>query len=313
MKKYVPINSYETARFCEVRTFCRLPYEKKTEGVDFAVIGIPFDGGCGFQTGSRLGPASIRNMSGLLRGSDIYLGVNQFEYVTGVDYGDVPVVPFSIESTYKKVEDTLTPIVKNGVIPICMGGDHSITLPELRALAKVHGPLALVQFDSHLDVSDAYLGEKYNHGSMFLRGVEEGIIDTEHSIQVGIRAIYGVEDIKDSERLGYKVITADEAIELGPEKLGQIIKERVGNQKAFLTFDIDFVDPAYAPGTGTIEIGGYTSRDALIAVRQLHEINFVGFDLVEVLPALDPANITAYLAAKIMSEFISNIVYKKMK
>jgi len=311
LKKYHPVDSTVVPRFCDIRTFMRLPHVKTTEDVDFAVVGVPCDTGATFRTGARFGPAAIREMSMLLRAASANLGVNIFEYLSGVDYGDINVNPCSIEDAHRAIEEGLQPIVDAGVIPICLGGDHSITLPELRAVAKKYGPVALVHFDAHLDTYDMENGSKLTHGTPFARAVEEGLIDTGHSIQVGIRGIFSIETIKESEELGFKVITAKEMREIGLEQVAKQINERVGDKLAFLTFDIDFLDPAYAPGTGTIEVGGFTSYEALYLVRQLKDINFVACDVVEVLPAFDPTQITAYMAGNVVHEFISMLALKK--
>ena len=312
MKKYHPANSLESPRFCGIRTFMRLPNIRTTSDVDVAVLGIPFDTACSFRTGSRFGPAAIREMSVTIRPYNVNLGINSFEYVSVVDYGDVPVVPGYIEESYEKIEKELETIVNSGIIPICLGGDHSITLAELRAISKKYGPIALVHFDSHTDTVDSYFGKKHNHGTPFRRAYEEGLIDTSHSIQVGIRGnFYEADGLKNSTDLGFKVITANEIHELGIKEVGRQIRERVGNRLAFFTFDIDFVDPAYAPGTGTIEVGGFNSYETLALIREVKSINFVGFDVVEVLPAYDPTQITAFLAANIAHEFISIVALNK--
>ena len=312
MKKYIPLNSLETPRFAEIKTFMRLPNVKTTEDVDYAVIGVPFDTGTTYRPGARFGPAAIRDISSRIKPYNVPQRINVVDELSGVDYGDVPVIPGFIEDTYDQMVKGLTPIVKAGVIPICLGGDHSITLGELRAVASVHGPVALVHFDSHFDTIDSYFGKKYNHGTVFKRALEEGLIDVEHSIQIGMRGtFYSEDDLNGSADLGFQVITSFEMRQLGlPEVIRRII-ERVGNHKAFLTFDIDFVDPAYAPGTGTIEVGGFTSTESLDMVRKLKDLNFVGYDLVEVLPAYDPTQITAFLAANLVFEFISLIALKK--
>jgi agmatinase len=314
MNKYVPLNSLEVPRFAEVKTFMRLPNVKTVEDIDYAVIGIPFDTASTYRTGSRFGPSAVRDISSLIKPYNVPLDVNVVEWLSGVDYGDISVVPGYIEDTYKRIEEGLLPIVNAGVIPVCMGGDHSITLGELRAVAKVHGPVALVHFDSHFDTLDSYFGNKYNHGTVFRRALEEGLIDVAHSIQVGMRGtFYSREDLTDSEQLGFKVITSFEMRKLGIQEVTKQIIERVGDKKAFLTFDIDFVDPAYAPGTGTIEVGGPTSFEVLEMVRALKDIHFVAYDMVEVLPSFDPTQITAFLGGNIMYEFISIIAYQKRK
>ena len=193
-----------------------------------------------------------------------------------------------------------------------MGGDHSITLAELRAVAKKHGPVALVHFDSHSDLCDEVFGEKYNHGTPFRRALEEGLIDPSHCIQVGMRgSLYDPNEHKMAADLGMKLIPAHKIRQMGLDALIEAIKERVGDKPCFLTFDIDFVDPAYAPGTGTPEVGGFTSLEALELIRALTTVNFVGFDIVEVLPAFDHGEITAYLAANIVFEFLSILALQK--
>jgi agmatinase len=310
--KYVPINSLEIPRFAEVKTFMRLPNVKTVEDIDYAVIGIPFDTAATYRTGARFGPSAIREISSLIKPYNVPQDIDVTEWLSGVDYGDIPVVPGYIEDTYTRIEAGLDSIVAAGVIPICLGGDHSITLGELRAAAKVHGPLALVHFDSHFDTIDSYFGNKYNHGTVFKRALEEGLLDVEHSVQVGMRGtFYSPEDLKGSRELGFHVITAFEMRKLGLQEVTRQIIERVGKTKAFFTFDIDFVDPAFAPGTGTIEVGGFTSYETLDMIRELRDIDFVGYDLVEVLPSFDPTQITAFLGSNIVFEFISIIAYQK--
>ena len=314
MNQYQPINSLEVPRFAEIKTFMRLPHVKTTEGIDYAIVGIPFDTGSTYRTGSRFGPSAIRDISSLIKPYNVPLDVKVTDWITGVDYGDVPVVPGYIEETYRRTVETLDPLVQAGVTPICMGGDHSITLGELRSLAKKHGPLALVHFDAHFDTMDTYFGFKYNHGTMFRRALEEGLLDVEHSIQMGMRGtFYDASDLKGSEELGYEVITAFEMKRIGMEEVLNRIYQRVGNKKAFLTFDIDFVDPAYAPGTGTIEVGGFSSSESLDYIRGVKDLNFVGFDMVEVLPAFDPTQVTAFLGSNVLFEFLSILAYQKKK
>ena len=193
-----------------------------------------------------------------------------------------------------------------------MGGDHSVTLPELRACAKVNGPVALIHFDAHYDTIHEYFGKPYNHGTPFYHAAKEGLVDTSKSIQVGIReGLYGPEDLTNSTDLGYQVLHADECHKMGMEAVLKAIRARVGSAKAFLTFDIDFLDPAYAPGTGTPVPGGFTTAQALELVRGLADLNIVGYDVVEVSPPYDPTGITSIAAAGLMQEFISHVAYKK--
>lgn len=309
-----PVNSLESPRFSGIKTFMRLPHSTDLAGMDFAVIGAPFDTGSTYRIGARFGPQSIRSMSSLLRTHNIALDVSLFDYLSGVDYGDLPVAPGFIDESFKRIEAGLAEVLQSEAVPITMGGDHSITLPELRAIVKKHGPVALVHFDSHLDTGDEYFGHKYNHGTPFRRAAEEGLLRLDRSIQMGIRGShYSKDDLKGARELGFEVVTGPECHDMGIDRMIRRVKERVGDAKAFLTFDIDFVDPAYAPGTGTIEVAGFTSWESIKLVRGLDDLNFVGFDLVEVLPAYDPTEITAYLGANIIFEFISLLALRRKR
>jgi len=312
MIKYKPTDSQASPRFCGVRTFMRLPHVQTTDDIDFAVIGVPFDTGATLKVGARFGPEAIRSSSIILKPYNMFLDVNIFEHCSGVDYGDFAVVPGYIKDSNDLIETSLTPLIENGVIPVVLGGDHSITLPELRAVVKTHGPVALIHFDSHTDTLDKYFGRSYNHGTPFRRAVDEDLIDLDHSIQIGLRGQqYQPDDLEESKRLGFKTMTAVEVQDMSPQKVIEKIQDRVKDAKAFVTFDIDFVDPAYAPGTGTPEVGGFTSAETLRFVRGLKGLNLIGFDVVEVLPAYDPSQITSLLAANIAYEFISLIALDK--
>lgn len=310
--KYRPVDPRESPRFAGIKTFMRLPHVTTTEGVDVAIVGVPFDTGASYRVGARFGPEAIRSVSALLRHHNEVLDVSIFDHCSVVDYGDLPVNPGYIEDSYKMIEEGLLPILDGGVTPIMLGGDHSVTLPELRAMAKTHGPVALIHFDSHTDTGDKRFGRKYTHGTPFRRAVEEGLILVDHSIQVGMRgSIYSRDSLDDARNMGFDLVTTVEAQEQGIGDLIQRIRDRTGAAKAFVTFDIDFVDPAYAPGTGTPEVGGFTSSEALRVVRGMKGLDLVGFDLVEVLPQYDPSRITALLAANIVYEFISLIALRK--
>lgn len=314
MNKYKPVDPIKSPRFSGIQTFMRLPFVKKLEGVDFAVIGVPSDAGASFRTGQREGPAAIRKISALLRHHNPVLNISPYEFLSGIDYGDLPVVPGYIEEGYKRIEESLVPIIEAGIIPILLGGDHAISLPELRAITKIHGPVSLIHFDSHSDTVDEYFGKPYNHGTPFKRAIEENLLLADNSIQIGLRgSIYSPEHLEIPKSLGFDVVTTEEIREIGLDSLIERIKKRVGESKVFLTFDIDFVDPAYAPGTGTPEIGGFTSGETLKLIRGLVDLNFIGFDVVEVLPAYDPSEITALLAANIVYEFISIIAIMKKR
>ena len=290
----------------------RLPFGEAVEGLDFAVIGVPFDTGATFRVGARFGPEAIRSISSLLKPYNPCFDIDPFDHLAGVDCGDLQVVPGFTEESYREIHRGLLQIVQAGVVPILLGGDHSVTLPELRAIKEVHRAVALVHFDAHYDTADHYFGHRYTHGTPFRRAVEEGLVDPNHSIQVGMRgSLYGPEDREASRSLGFDVITGEEVDELGLSQVSTRIRERVGAWPAFVSFDIDVVDPAYAPGTGTMEPGGMTSREALRLVRGLAGLKLIGFDLVEVLPSYDPSNITALLAAGIVSEYIALLALGK--
>ena len=282
------------------------------EGLDFAIAGAPFDTASSFRSGSRFGPNAIRNISAMMKPNNVIMQVNIMDGLKGGDIGDFNVTPGYIHPTYQAIEEGVANILKENACPIVLGGDHSITLAELRAVAKKYGPVALVHFDSHSDLCDEVFGQKYNHGTPFRRALEENLIDASHSIQVGMRgSLYDPDEHKMAAELGMKLIPAHKVREMGLETLIKTILERVGDKPCFLTFDIDFVDPAYAPGTGTPEVGGFTSLEALDLVRKIKDLNFVGCDLVEVLPAYDHGEITAYLAANIEFEYLSILAAKK--
>jgi agmatinase len=313
MTRYEPANSFATPRFSGVRTFMRLPNVQDLQYSDVAIVGAPFDTGASFRAGARFGPESIRSASHLLRPYNPSQDISIFEYLSVIDYGDVPVVPGFIEESYDRIAEGLEEIHRAGVVPIVLGGDHSIALPELRAAAAVHGPLALVQFDSHADTWDAYFEKRYNHGTVFRRAVEEGLLVSEHSIQVGMRgSLYDSGDLEASRELGFDLVTTDEVRKLGIEETIARIRERVGDAKVCVSFDVDFVDPAFAPGTGTPEVGGFSSREAQEFVRGLAEMQIVGCDVVEVYPQYDgPGQVTALLAANVAFELLSQIASRR--
>ncbi len=313
MIRYEPANSFETPRFSGVRTFMRLPNNRDLANADAAVVGAPFDTGASFRAGARFGPEGIRSASHLLRPYNPSQDVEIFEHLSAIDYGDVTVVPGFIEESYEEIEKGLAEIHRAGVVPIVLGGDHSIALPELRAAAETHGPVALVQFDSHADTWDAYFGKKYNHGTVFKRAVEEGLLRPESSIQVGMRGpLYDAGDLQTSRDLGLDLQTTDDVREAGIEQTIDRIQERVGDTKVYVSFDVDFLDPVYAPGTGTPEVGGFTSYEAQKFVRGLRGLEIVGCDVVEVYPQYDgPGQVTSLLAANIAYEFLSLIAMRK--
>ncbi len=304
---YRPLDAQMIPRFAGIRTFMRAPHVTDLAGVDAAVYGIPFDTATSYRAGPRFGPEAIRSASSLLRPYNPALDVNVVDALSIVDYGDLPVSPGDTERTYAQVEEALAPIVDAGIFAVALGGDHSITLAELRALARKHGPLALVQLDSHGDVWEQYFGQRYFHGTTFKRAVEEGLLDAASSVQAGMRgSLYGAEDIQVARDMGFTVLSTDELRDLGPAAYGDLVRERVGDRRAFVSFDIDFLDPAFAPGTGTPEVGGFSTAEALAFVRALRGITLVGCDVVEVSPPYDgPGMVTALAGATVLYELLS--------
>ena len=285
----------------------RAPHVTDLSGVDAAVYGIPFDTATSYRTGARFGPEAIRSASALIRPYHPVHGVNVAESLSIVDYGDVPVSPGATERTYGQIEEALAPIVDAGVFPVALGGDHSITLPELRALAKRHGPLALVQLDAHADTWEQYFGQKYFHGTTFKRAVEENLLEATASVQAGMRgSVYAASDLGTARELGFTVIESEDLRSIGPERYGTLVREKVGERPVFLSFDIDFLDPAFAPGTGTPEVAGFSTAEALAFLRTLRGIDIVGCDVVEVAPAYDgPGQPTALAAANVVFELLA--------
>jgi agmatinase len=302
-----PVDAMVMPRFAGIRTFMRAPHTTDLGGVDAAVYGIPFDTATSYRTGPRFGPEAIRSASALLRPYNPALGVNVVEELSIVDYGDLPVSPGHTERTYGQIEESLVPLVDAGVFPLALGGDHSITLAELRALVRRHGPLALVQLDAHGDTWDEYFGQRFFHGTTFKRALEEGLIEPASSVQAGLRgSVYGAEDIESARELGFAVLACDQLRELGPGAYGHLVRERAGMRPVFLSFDIDVLDPAFAPGTGTPEVGGLSTAEALSFLRELHGIQLAGADVVEVSPPYDGAGQqTALAAANVAYELLT--------
>jgi agmatinase len=303
----------QSPRFTGPSTFARLPFVRTTEEVDVAIVGVPFDTGVTYRVGGRFGPNAVRAASVMLRPYNANLDVKPFDVLSCVDFGDVSIVPGFTERSYDRIESAVTPIVEAGVIPILVGGDHACTLPHLRA-TRSRGPVAVIDFDSHTDAWDSYFGEKYNHGTWMRRAIEEGLVDVGRSIEIGLRGSIYERGDWDGLRteLGLEFLTTEDVFRLGPEAVAAAIRDRVGSGPAFISFDIDVVDPAYAPGTGTPEAGGPSARDMLAILRRLTDIDFVGFDVVEVIPAYDPAGQTATLAANIAYEMLSLVALRRL-
>jgi agmatinase len=310
--RYVPEDSLASPRFTGPSTFARLPHVRTLEEVDVAIVGVPFDTGVTYRVGGRFGPNAVRAASVMLRPYNTNLDVKPFEVLSCVDYGDVAIVPGYLERSYDAIEQAVAPIVAAGIVPLLIGGDHACTLPHLRA-TKSLGPVAVIDFDSHTDAWDSYFGEKYNHGTWMRRAIEEGLVDVGHSIEVGLRgSVYESEDWTGlRSELGLEYLTTEDVLRIGPAETAARIVERVGDRRAFVSFDIDVIDPAFAPGTGTPEPGGLSAHDGLAIVRALRGVHLVGADVVEVIPAYDPAGQTAFLAANLAYELLSLVALER--
>jgi agmatinase len=305
--RYVPADSLSSPRFTGIRTFARCPHVRELDGVDVATVGIPFDTGTSFRTGARFGPSAIREASLLLRPWHPQLGVDVFASQSVVDYGDLDITPGNAERTAGQIAAGLAPFAELGVTPIVLGGDHSIVLGELRAHAAVHGPLGLVLLDAHADTWEAYYGERFFHGTPFRRALEEGLLAPERSVLAGMRGpLYSAGDLDDTREMGFEVIPCDELRAMDPSAYAARVRARLGDGAAFLSFDIDVLDPAFAPGTGTPELAGLLPHEALPLIRSLAGLDFCGFDVVEVSPSYDTAGLTTALgAAGIVYEFLA--------
>lgn len=305
MKGHGPTDPMQSPRFAGISTFLRLPHTTRLEGVDVAVVGLPFDTGVSFRAGARFGPKAVREGSLALR--PFYNPAQRvavFERLSVVDYGDAPVVPGFTDRSLEAMGASLAALHEAGVVPLGLGGDHTVLLAELRAAAARHGPLALVQFDAHSDTWDEYFGEKYTHGTVVRRALDEGLVDPSRSTLMGMRGgLYAPGDHDEVREMGFSLFPWDDLVQLGTGAVAAAVERAAG--KAFLTFDIDFVDPAFAPGTGTPECGGPTSMQALALLRACRGLDLVGADVVEVLPDLDSSHLTATLAATVAYEILT--------
>jgi agmatinase len=305
---FEPPDATVAPRYTGVRTFARLPHVAlPRDDVDAAVIGIPFDTATSFRSGARFGPEAIRSASMLLRPYHPVLGIDVFGTLSVVDGGDLQVTPGNALRTIEQIDSALRPLLESGIVPLVLGGDHSIVLGELRAQHAVHGPMALVLLDAHADTWDQYYGERYFHGTPFRRAVEEGLVDPARSVMAGMRGpLYGPEDMDVPRELGFDVIDGADLVAMTPDQYGDRVRARVGDGPAYLSFDIDVLDPASAPGTGTPEVAGLQPAQALALLRALAGMSFTGFDLVEVAPPYDsPGQITALNAAAVAYDLLA--------
>ncbi len=301
-----PLDGAVVPRFAGPATFARLPRREDVPQTDIAVLGVPFDAGVSYRPGARFGPAHVRQSSRLLRPYNPALQVAPFAGHQVSDAGDLTVNPYSIAEAITQIEQGAAEVVDAGARLVTIGGDHTIVLPLLRVMHSQHGPVAVLHFDAHLDTWDTYFGEPYTHGTPFRRASEEGLIDLRHSMHVGIRGpLYAGSDLADSERLGFISLHCSEIDELDVTGVVERMLARLGDAAVYVSVDIDVLDPAHAPGTGTPEAGGMTSRELLGVLRGLAGLRVVGADVVEVAPAYDHAEITGIAAAHVAYELIS--------
>jgi len=299
-----PLDALSYARFTGVPTFMRLPHIPDPRELEVALVGVPFDGGTTYRPGPRFGPRNIRAQSAIIRPWNPVLNVNPFAKFRVADFGDLAVNPLSIEDTFRRIENGIAPLIDARVRCVCVGGDHSISLPLLRATAKRHGPVSLIQFDAHNDLWDEYFGSKYSHGTPFRRALEEGLLKDGGVLQIGLRGqVYSEEDFDFARVHKVRMVTAEEFHRRGMAAVTRHLRSFRG-KPVYVTLDIDCVDPAFAPGTGTPQVGGFSSIQILELVRALRGLRIVGCDLVEVSPPYDTGEITSLLAANLLYELL---------
>lgn len=304
-----PQDSSRTPRYAGIATFALLPHLSEVGHADIAVVGIPFDGGVSYRPGARFGPAHVRESSRLLRPYNQVADVSPFAELQVADAGDIAVNPFSIEDAVREIEERADELTADGTRLMTIGGDHTIALPLLRSVVKKHGPVAVVHFDAHLDTWDTYFDAPITHGTPFRRASEEGLIDLTASLHVGTRGpLYGRTDLEDDRRLGFAIIGAHEIEREGLAAAIDRMHARLGDRPIYVSVDIDVLDPAHAPGTGTPEAGGLTSRELLEFLRHLRQHRIVGADVVEVAPAYDHAQLTGIAASHVAYELITSMV-----
>lgn len=309
---FQPVSGFDLPRFAGIATFMRLPHvpldHPRIGQVQIGLIGVPWDGGTTNRPGPRHGPRQIRDMSTMIRAQNGATGLRPFEAANCADLGDVAPNPADLHDAMSRITAFYSRVANAGIVPLSVGGDHLCSLPILRALA-VKAPLGMVHFDSHTDLFDSYFdGTRYTHGTPFRRAIEEGLLDPKRTIQIGIRGTaYDSEDREFAASVGVRIVTIEELFDCGIAVVMDEAKTIVGDGKTYVSYDIDFVDPAFAPGTGTPEVGGPNSFQALQVARLLDGIHIVGADMVEVSPPFDATGGTAYLAASIMFEMLCNM------
>ena len=302
---FQPLGGNEMPRFAGPGTMMRLPAAADAAGLDACFIGIPLDVGTSNRPGTRFGPKQIRAESVMLRPYNMWTRAAPFDSLRIADIGDVPINTFDLKDAVRRIEAFYDSVLTHPVIPMTLGGDHTLTLPVLRSIAKKHGPVGLVHIDAHADINDHMFGESIAHGTPFRRAFEEGLIDADHTFQIGLRGTgYTAEDFDWARDKGFTVVQAEELWHKSATPLIEDIRGKMGTRPVYLTFDIDSLDPAYAPGRGTPEIGGLTSVQAIELIRGCQGINLIGCDLVEVSPPYDLQGNTALLAANLIFEML---------
>ena len=310
---FKPVSGFDLPRFAGVPTFMRLPHvaldAPKIKDVDIGIIGVPWDSGTTNRPGPRHGPRQLRDASTMIRAQHPVSGIRPYEKLNCADLGDVSINPADIEDSMARITSFYKKLIQTGIKPLTAGGDHLTSLPVLRALAE-KAPLGMIHFDSHTDLFHSYFdGTMFTHGTPFRRAVEENLLDPKRVIQIGIRGTqYDSEDLDFANSVGIRVIKIDEFFDRGIQDVMAEAREIVGENETYISYDIDFIDPAFAPGTGTPEVGGPNSYEALKVVRELAGVRIVGADMVEVSPPFDPSSNTAFLGVSIMFELLCQMV-----
>jgi agmatinase len=305
------VDATQMPRYGGIATFAHLPQINEVSDVDVAIVGVPFDSGVSYRPGARFGPNHVRESSRLLRPFNPAVNVSPFATQQVVDAGDIAANPFDIEEAISSIHKSYDQLLERAKRIVTIGGDHTITLPILRSLKAKHGPISVVHFDAHLDTWDSYFGADYTHGTTFRRASEEGLLDPEGCMHIGIRGpLYAAKDLTDDKALGFQIFSSIEFQDLGVAAAIEKMKARVGKRPMYISIDIDVLDPAHAPGTGTPEAGGLTSRELLSLLRATAGMHVVGADIVEVAPAYDHAQITGIAASHAMYELISAFAAK---
>ena len=301
-----PISGNDLARFSGPQTFMRLPQVDSAKGLNVGFIGVPMDIGTSWRSGTRMGPKQLREQSAMIRPYNIQTGAAPFDALECADLGDVAINTFSLSNTIRLITEAYDAHLKFDFVPMSLGGDHAMTLPILRSMARKHGPLALVHVDAHADVNDEMFGERETHGTVFRRAYEEGLIVPEMVFQIGLRGTgYTADDFTEAAGWGFNQYLAPVLWHKSLTPLAAEIKAKIGNHKTNISYDIDSLDPSFAPGTGTPEIGGLTTMQAMELIRGLRGLHIVGCDLVEVSPPYDPSGNTALTGANLMFEMLS--------